>query len=111
MPLDEAEFFKAYSRDSMQNDIDKQTFIGHFVIALDMARRSSDLRMHESINGEGKVFIIQAADDKAFTAEQQEAFAELYPGAKKHMFQHGGHFIPITRRDEIGTFIEEFLLT
>ena len=58
-----------------------------------------------------KLMIVQAKDDEIFNQRQREALISKYPGAKTHLFENGGHILPITRGEEVDNMTEEFLYT
>ena len=109
LPEDQASFIKAFFKDFLNNDMDKKTYADHFKIALDMAIKSHALRMHEPMDGTGRVFIIQAADDETFNRKQRETLVKTYPGAGMHLFENGGYLLSITRQEELDNLIDEYL--
>lgn len=106
---EEASFVSAYFRDINENDMNKRTYVGHFKITLDLVTNTEALRMHEPVDGTGRVLIIQAEDDELFNAEQRQALAGTYPGAKSHIFDSGGHLLALVRAQEMANVIEGFL--
>ena len=110
LPEGEAAFTRAYFRDALKNDMDKRTLLGHFRIALDMALSADVLRMTETVDGSGRVLIIQADDDDTITQEHRQALEKTYPGATAHLFETGGHLLDFCHGAEIADMIDRFLV-
>lgn len=105
---EEQAFWRAYMTDIIDNQYSCGNMLTQFKVALDFARRYVSVAT-DAIPGKEKILIIEAEDDSAISRERRRKLKDLFPAAQVKTFQHGGHLLPITQRDEYISTISKFL--
>lgn len=106
---DEQAFMQAYFEELFAVLHTKKTMMGQFRLIPDMARYAEELGLFTPVERPGKVLILQAGDDRGFTQDEQAALRNTYPGAQVKLFESGGHWAGITRREEYNAALLGFL--
>ncbi len=57
----------------------------------------------------GRVLIMEAEDDRGWNSSERAALKKLYPQAKVHTFNQGGHLMGMTKRAEYDEVLNNFL--
>ncbi len=106
---DEAAFLTAYFEELFVLHHTKASLIGQFNLLADMVIHADDYHVFEQVERPGKVLFVAAEDDRGFTAEERAALIAAYPGAQTHIFESGGHWVGVVRREAYHVVLSEFL--
>jgi maspardin len=108
IPPKEREFWKAYFKESIYTQWDRESIARQGQCTVDYAR-NYEFKPGELVGMEDRILIIDSDDDLAISPELGEALHDLYPGAHLHTFHNAGHIPLITRHEEFVTLIRKFL--
>ena len=106
---DEKAFMTAYFHDLLDLQHNKTSLTGQFEILADLVRNSRSYAAFKPVEKPGQVLILQAKDDRGFKPDEQAALRATYPGARVHLFDAGGHWAMLTRREEYERVLDAFL--
>lgn len=109
MGSDEVAFMTAYLRDLLELQHDRISLMGQFDLLLDLIDNADDYDVRAPIDRPGEVLILQALDDAGFTADEQAALRDTYPGAAVRTFERGGHSVRHANREAYDRALFEFL--
>lgn len=66
--------------------------------------------VHHTINDwRGRILLLVAHDDPIVTPRERERVRRIFAGARIHIFEGGGHLVPLFHADEMSAVISEFL--
>lgn len=106
---DESTFMIAYFEELFARQQSKTSLVGQFNLLADMVAHADDYRVFEPVAHPGKVLFIAAEDDRGFTAEERAALLATYPGVQTAIFESGGHWVGLVRREAYHAAIRDFL--
>lgn len=106
---DEVAFLVAYFEELFALHHTKASLIGQFNLLADMVIHADEYHVFEPVERPGKVLFIAAEDDRGFTAEERAALIAAYPGAQTHIFENGGHWVGVVRREAYHAVLRDFL--
>jgi len=102
-------FYAIYTNEVMTRLHTPQTLKGQFKLLMDISDNAEKYGVFRPVERAGKVLLVLAEDDKGFTAEEQQALKDTYPGAQIHSFASGGHLASFNRQAEFDTLVDGFL--
>jgi pimeloyl-ACP methyl ester carboxylesterase len=109
LPADERADALAFLDHMLQEELDKELVLSQYGLIADLIENAAAYQLDEQIHSAGRVLIVSAADDRSFSAEERERLLSCYPGARVHLFRHGGHMLGSTRRQAYQALLSEFL--
>jgi pimeloyl-ACP methyl ester carboxylesterase len=108
IPAGESKFWKAYFKESIYTQWDRESISCQGQCTVDYAR-NYEFKPSELAGMEDRILIIESDDDLAIRPELGAVMHNLYPGAHLHTFHNAGHIPMITRHEEYVALIREFL--
>jgi pimeloyl-ACP methyl ester carboxylesterase len=106
----ERAFWKAFFDELFALRITKDEFLGFLRCAYDYHKNYS-FAPHDLRAWPGKILLLESTNDQYFPESQREALRAVYPQARIHTFQNGGHTPSISRRAEFNSLVGDFLKT
>jgi pimeloyl-ACP methyl ester carboxylesterase len=107
-PDSERAFWAAYVEELFTERLSKADQLSTVRCLLDFAH-SYRLSSDDLADWGERILLIEADDDATFDAEARSRLRALYPGARTHRFEAGGHSPATTRREEYFALVQSFL--
>ncbi len=108
-PETERAFWTAYVDELFTQRLGKDDLLSTITCLLDFAE-NHPLTPDDLKDWPGRVLIIESADDATFDAAARAQLKSLYPTARIHTFEAGGHSPATTRRSEYFALVRDFML-
>ncbi len=107
-PDSERAFWAAYVEELFTERLSRADQLSTVRCLLDFAH-SYPLSPDDLADWGERILLIEAEDDATFDAEARARLRALYPGARIHRFEAGGHSPATTRREEYFSLVRNFL--
>lgn len=104
---EQRDFWQAYLNELFHERLSKEEVLSTYRCMIDFA--GYQLSSDDLADWDGEVLLIQASDDKTFDAAERDEIANLYPHARRHVFESAGHSPSMTQREAYLALINEFL--
>jgi len=108
-PEAELAFWEAYVDELFSQRLGKDDLLSTIACLLDFAE-NHPLSPDDLKDWSGRVLIIESADDATFDAATRDRLKNLYPTARIHTFEAGGHSPATTRRAEYFALVRDFMV-
>jgi len=105
-PEDEVTFWQAYLKELFEQRLSKDALMSTYDCLIEYLQRN--FTPDDLTDWTAQLLIIGVADDATFGNDDQNALLALYPQAKTHIFESGGHSPSSTHRDTYFQIVREF---
>jgi pimeloyl-ACP methyl ester carboxylesterase len=107
MPVEDRAFYKAFFGELVERE-SKPEALAMYDCNIDLAKNYT-WSVDDLAGWDGRVLIIESANDEAISAGRREALRDLYPEAQVHTFEQAGHMASMMSADAYQAVVMGFL--